>query len=404
MDKARSAIVVVVDRLGSGFLGPYGNTWVDSPTWNRLAGESLLFESALTDTVCLETVYRSYWQGLHAAVPGQPQTPTFPQQATEQGIDTLLITDCERVGQHPLARDFASGTALSRTETPVEARSIDETRSGLLFAAAMDELATRSHPYCLWLHAAAMNAAWDSPYAIREAFADEEDPPPPDLVSPPNYTLDAHVDPDELLGLSHAYAGEVCALDRVLDAFLDAVSQLPTADQTLLIVTSPRGFPLGEHGKVGTAGDHLFGETLHVPLLVRLADRHCASRRCRSLVQPADLGATLYDWFGLLAPDDHWGTSLLAPATIDPKRSLVAVADGEQALRTPIWHFRSQPPTSPLLFAKPDDRWEVNEVADRCPDVVAELAAALERFAGQVQSSRSPCLPQLADEFVIEAR
>jgi len=30
------------------------------------------------------------------------------------------------------------------------------------------------------------------------------------------------------------------------------------------------------------------------------------------------------------------------------------------------------------LYGKPDDRWEVNDVADRCPEVVERLSAALD--------------------------
>ncbi len=67
-----NAIVIVVDRLGAGYLGPYGNTWIETPSCNRLAARSVLFEFALADAVDLATVYRSYWQGLHAMSPDRP--------------------------------------------------------------------------------------------------------------------------------------------------------------------------------------------------------------------------------------------------------------------------------------------------------------------------------------------
>ena len=35
---------------------------------------------------------------------------------------------------------------------------------------------------------------------------------------------------------------------------------------------------------------------------------------------------------------------------------------------------------TPRLYAKPDDRWEVNDVANRCPGVVEELQAAADDF------------------------
>jgi hypothetical protein len=361
-----------------------------------------MFENAIADAVCLDAIYRSYWQGLHAVAPGTASLATLPGQAAAAGVEMLLLTDSEHVAHHPLAGDFSACTNLARTDTPAPAQALDETRTGQLFAAALDELAGRSSPYCLWLHADAMNSAWDAPYAVRESLADDDDPPPPNMVIPPNYQLDGEIDPDELLGLSQAYGGEVAALDRILDAFLEAITSFPAVEETMLIFTSPRGFALGEHGHVGSCGDKLFGEILQVPLFVRFPDQRMASRRCASLVQPSDVCSTLYSWFGLESPQATWGTSLLEARNISPKRCAVAVAGEECAIRTPIWHMRSAPPEPPMLYAKPDDRWEVNEVANRCANVVAELATTLELFRAEANSTCLPCLPQLSDDLVME--
>ena len=64
--RLRRAIVIVIDRLGSGFLGPYGNTWIETPALNELASESVLFEDAIADSNDLTLLYRSYWSGVHA--------------------------------------------------------------------------------------------------------------------------------------------------------------------------------------------------------------------------------------------------------------------------------------------------------------------------------------------------
>src|SRR5262245_57995894 len=47
-------LVVVSDTLRTAFLGPYGNTWVKTPTLDRLARESALFERAHPE--CLPTI------------------------------------------------------------------------------------------------------------------------------------------------------------------------------------------------------------------------------------------------------------------------------------------------------------------------------------------------------------
>jgi hypothetical protein len=113
------------------------------------------------------------------------------------------------------------------------------------------------------------------------------------------------------------------------------------------------------------------------------------------LAQPVDVAATLLDWFersplpreqGALS-----GLSLAEPQRGDSVRQFVIALgeNGERIIRTPAWMLRQAPtdrrfsPASGTfgleLYVKPDDLWEANEVADRCPDVAARLLAALER-------------------------
>ena len=56
------------------------------------------------------------------------------------------------------------------------------------------------------------------------------------------------------------------------------------------------------------------------------------------------------------------------------------------ALRTPAWLLVRRQDGQRELFAKPDDRWEANEVANRCPEAVEQLDAALDEFQQATQS------------------
>ena len=83
-----NAIVLVIDRLGSGFLGPYGNTWIETPAWNQLAARSLLVETALSDTADLATLYHSYWHGRHACSARHAQdTPELAACLADQDVE-----------------------------------------------------------------------------------------------------------------------------------------------------------------------------------------------------------------------------------------------------------------------------------------------------------------------------
>ena len=73
----------------------------------------------------------------------------------------------------------------------------------------------------------------------------------------------------------HAYAGQVPVLDLCLATLMEVLDEHPRRDELLLLVTSPSGFPLGEHLRVGSVDDALYGELVHVPAIMR------AARLCR---------------------------------------------------------------------------------------------------------------------------
>src|SRR3569623_1969659 len=61
-----SIVVLTIDRLGAPWLGPYGNTWLDTPNFNRLAASSVLCESVMADSPEISSIFRSYLTGQHA--------------------------------------------------------------------------------------------------------------------------------------------------------------------------------------------------------------------------------------------------------------------------------------------------------------------------------------------------
>ncbi len=479
----RSAVVLVFDRLQPAFLGPYGGTACETPACNRLAADGYVAEQCYADAAELEVVYRSFWSGQHAVQHAMPQaahnaaphaaddaapeaadeaapqavydaapeaahdaTASVPRHSSQAdssgetapagrslaerleaaGIHTELLADDPRIASHRWSEGFGQRLAIDHGGPPATADTAGAMRVAQVLAAAAERWEQADRDTLLWMHAAAWDDAWDAPYEFRQQGADPEDPPPPEFAAPPCRSSDGPIDPDELLGYVQAYVGQVAAWDACLEAFLEAFAASPLAEHTLLIVTAPRGFPLGEHGRVGDAPPALYNELLQLPLFIRLPQGACPLVRDQGLVQPADLFATLLDWFEVahnpaeprLAPpveansatttsaasaattsaiDDDveptvedasrfaqvtgWGRSLLPRVQALPdagRRLAAAIAPGQLAVRTPHWllrisnHRRSDPPTDDKLelYVKPDDRWEANEVSSRC---VAEV-------------------------------
>jgi len=405
-----NAVVLVIDRLGAGYLGPYGNTWIETPNCNRLAACSALFEWALTDAVDLPTVYRSYWQGLHALCPARPLC-SLPEALAAAGVHCTLVTDEPQLAHVPGIAHFADRLALTPTDGERPAAEVFQTQMAQLFAAAADQLERMPEPFLLWIHSRGMAGAWDAPVEFRNQFADEDDPlPPPELALPPIKRFESECDPDELLGYQHAYAGQVALLDLCLGAFLDTIQSTAGWDRTLLALTSPRGYPLGEHQVVGPCDATVYEEQIHVPCLVRLPHDRGAGLRCQELVQPPDLGAALWDMFQL-APDGErrWGQSLLELLATEPppwRGRAATIAPAAQALRTPAWllvrrhddaHDDTDEDRRREVFAKPDDRWEVNEVANRCPEALEQLENAWNEFEQVAQTFPLMQFSQLSD-------
>jgi hypothetical protein len=446
-----NAVCLVVDRLHAGYVGAYGNSWIDTPWLDRLAGQSLLLDCALVDSPDLEQLYRSYWQGCHALCPPPPEPrPSLASLLGEAGVTTALLTDEPQVARHPLAVDFDKLVEIDPPWQPQTAAAIDRTHFGRCFVEMIEWLRSARGPFLLWCHLGGLGTTWDAPFTFRAAYRDQGDPPPPPGADVPDRFLPANYHPDELLGITQAYSGQITLLDTCLGALGDFLDALPDSDETMLTLASSRGFPLGEHRRVGPCDAPLFGELVHVPWMIRLPDAAGAALRSHRLVEPSDLWATLLDWWGLSAssagplsaigpgvraisptsplkkgtgseltreiPAENRGFEVPVPflqrATTAESllplvrgqpvagrdRLCIAGAEGQRAIRTPAWYLRAA--AEPELFAKPDDRWEINNVASRCQDVVEQLLEALAAYEAALSAGRISDLPPLSDALL----
>ncbi|MCA9119300.1 MAG: sulfatase-like hydrolase/transferase [Planctomycetaceae bacterium] len=400
----RNAVVIVIDRLGAGFLGPYGNTWIDTPAMNQLASESLLFEYATADSSDLNLLYRAYWSGVHALCRTDRPERSLATLVERGGLRATLLTDEAALLGHPLAADFGEQVSLDHDEPTSLAGTIEETRFAQLMLAAFEWLADAKEPGLLWLHSKGMNGPWDAPAEIAERFRDEDDPEAYAEITPPQWKLERSHDPDEVLRVMHAYAAQVCVIDACLGSLLEAIKAHELANDTLVLVTSPRGYPLGEHGRIGAGERDLFGETLNVPLLIQRPDHKVSCMRLESLVQPPDLYVTLRRWFGGTGPvESATGHDLLELKEDESswwRQAAFAAGNNQRAVRTPAWFLNVDETAERSLYAKPDDRWEANEVADRCGDVAEHLAALIDEFTDQVNRAERVSLAPLSRELI----
>lgn len=399
-------IVIVVDGLHAGMVGAYGNSWIHTRRCDQLACESFLFDQAYVDSPSLDQAYRALWFAAPATRPDERPNParSFPQLLSKAGWHTALLTDAAEVASLAPPGAFVEQRYLELTTEHGSAEQIAETQIGQLLQTAAQWLATAPQPFALWLHARAFHGPWDAPLELRNRFAEEEDPEPPTFVDVPELWLPAEYDPDQLLGITHAYAGQVLALDESLGQFLETLNHANLSATTQVTLVSPRGFALGEHLRVGKCDESLFNEVTQLVWLMRFPDGLGKLARSQALTQLVDLPGTLLDWLGIDRREFGLGQAsslldIVAGRANELRDRLCLISRNDRALRTSAWYLR-EPHAGPVeLYTKPSDRWEVNEVGRLLPEIVSGLQAAL---AESLQAGETAELPPLSTELMTQ--
>lgn len=367
MHNQPNILILTIDGLGSRDLGAYGNTWIETPNFDRLAARSLLFEHVLINTTQPDWSLASMAVGQNvAAVVGQPHSVLAGLRA--QGVSTILFSDRASPFPEALAESsFERRVAVDAASSRPSAAEWEETHCANFFAQLIEVRKTLPQPHCLWAHYVGLSNCWDAPHAWRQRMVDEGDPDPPTWTNPPEAVLTDR-DPDLQLPFYQAFAAEIMVLDACLDPLLD---ELTAEAQIRFLLASPRGYPLGEHAVVGHHQPILYSELTSVPLMI--TDFSAAiGWRSQELVQPSRVAEYIRD-----AYPSHGNSSIFRVGQAEvaaSQRRAVCLAQRASALRTPEW-LLIQGSERRELYAKPDDRWESNEVSSRCHEVVENLIA-----------------------------
>jgi hypothetical protein len=348
-------LVVEASALHLGFIGCYGNEWVATPNLDRLAAEGIVFDQHIADGCRPEP-----GPGIHIA--------------KISGVD-----------------DFAR-QALRTIRSAVAA-----------------------DPATLWIEGPDLTPPWRLPADLLTSYAEEETDEPP--LTDPEAGL-TPLDSDSFARLQATYAAVVTCFDAQLGRVIDHLPENGQLDQLLFGVTARYGLPLGEHGLTGMARAWLHEELVHLPLIIRLPGGEHAGSRVGALTQPADLLPTFREFLGV-DPETSQGHSVWpvirgAAESVRPYAvSTCRIGESEEwLLRTPDRAFllpigipESDPPRRPQLFVKPDNRWEVNNLAQREDERVAGLEKTLRDCVKMVKEGgpvRYPPLPEDTSAVPVE--
>ena len=105
-----NVIVVVCNSMHLGFLGAYGNGWIETPNLDRLASEGVVFDHHFPENLTTLPTRRSWWTGRYGFpdpelgwTPLRTDEAILPDLLWNQGVRTALISDV------PLLRDVGQG-------------------------------------------------------------------------------------------------------------------------------------------------------------------------------------------------------------------------------------------------------------------------------------------------------
>jgi len=381
-------VVLTCDGLAISALGAYGSSWLETPAIDALAALGTVYDRVIiTHDDTLETLAR-FWSdrlaGSGAAecfLTAGPAAADLSRLAEQKGFSQCTIVE-----------------AIPDMTCPcVPAEDIESTAMGKLFVPLLERIAEPDDWSTLWVHCDTLVRIWDAPseWVAGDDSDNEGIEPPSDIGqwlmedfeaasnpkaevdpidhSPPPFfddcivprvaiPKDAH--PDLITSWMDTYGLQVRALDQWIGIVAETIAA--HGDDIAILLVGTSGFCLGQNGWVGHRAGPIRSPQIHVPVIV--GDQHGYGIRMPG-VRPLDgiVGelktgdrATPAAW----AMDDDDGRPSVP--TITPRATSVVT--------TGTWFYVREGDES-RLFVKPDDREDVNDIADRCRDVVDEFEA-----------------------------
>ena len=353
-------IVLAIDGLRAHAIGAYGQTAHETPAFDTFAADSETYEWCFAPTPEPADVYRRLSATLPAPSLLVTDEPTTTTPFEERGVETVHLVFDEPA---EAAASIATTDQAKRWE-----RFAEEL---VRFSETLPDDASP----VVWFHTRGLYGAWDAPIELVDAQRDEDDPAIEPSVESPDTRFeerDSTEACDARFAGSCRYAAQITVLDACLGGALDVIDAAFEGRSVRVVVVGMSGFPLGEHGRVGGRDDRLYSEQHHVAALVCDGSSRARFARNRSIISLDQMLRQVITG---------------RPAPADAIR--LSSRSGNEVIRTKEWFLLrpaacdpSETPhsndTAIELYAKPDDRWEQNDVASldeaACDDLLAAIA------------------------------
>lgn len=315
--KRPNIFIAISDDVSWRAKSAYGTKMVDTPHFDRVAKEGVLFTQAFcpapgcSPSRAAFLTGRHIWMIAHAGTHASyydPKYSSFPAQLAKAGYHTGMVGkgwapgDSGKLGW----KHNPAGPGVRSRKTKGGSRSYAAS-----FAAFMDSR-PKDKPFCFWFGSSDAHRGYAKGSGRKKGKTLDQAEVPPFLPDRPEIR-------DDLLD----YAFEVERFDDEVGRMLAILDKHGQLDNTLIIVTSDNGMPF----PYAKANCNEYG--IHMPLAVRWGGIAARGRTVDDLVAFVDLTATIYDVAGVTPPDGLVGSSIRnifesdKQGVVDARRSAV---------------------------------------------------------------------------------
>ncbi|HEY1927326.1 MAG TPA: sulfatase-like hydrolase/transferase [Caulobacteraceae bacterium] len=355
-------VLFVADELRADALACYGNPVVQTPNFDRLASEGVLFEDCHVQFPVCAASRCSLLTGWPASTRGhrslyhllRPDEPNLFRYLRQAGYDVFWFGRNDALASqtfHDSVTRWSNVRPDSLNYTPDHAPEAPQAITFLsqatgdrrqswdyrMLQEAFAVLGRREpqRPFCIFLPLFQPHPPYGAPDGFHDLYRPQDVPSlaPPDLPGKPDfhpalrasYGLDA-VSETTFRRIRAIYQGQVSYCDWLLGELLAALERTGHVDDTALFAFADHGDYAGDYGLVEKWPSGLEDALTHVPLIVR-APGGQAGRRVINVVELFDVMATCLDLAGVEARHTHFARSLtpqLHGDAGDPERAAFA--------------------------------------------------------------------------------
>ena len=302
--KRPNILYVIADDWGFGHAGAYGAKWVNTPNFDRIAREGLLFNNCFTSnpkcSPCRATILtgRNTWQ-LKEAINHQSIFPTefpvYPSLLADAGYFT------GHTGKGWGPGDFKStGWANNPAGPQFNELKLKPPTSGISpvdyagnFGSFLEKR-KKDQPFCFWLGGHEPHRKYEEGSGIRAGKK------PADVTLPGFYPDNRVIRSDYL-----DYAVEVEWFDEHLGRALKKLEEIGELDNTFVVVSSDHGEPFPR------VKGQIYERGFHIPLAIRWGKNIPQGKVVNEFINARDFAPTYLELAGVRPPSTFTGTSFL---------------------------------------------------------------------------------------------